>query len=66
VSVMLRATSPCARWLKRLAVAPPGEAASSISPTASSGERPKLWAMAKHAAGRMPTWQTNATNTARG
>ncbi len=39
VSVMLSATSPRARWLKMLATAPPGEDASSISPTARMGGR---------------------------
>ena len=32
VRVMLSATSPRKRWLKRLAVVPPGDAASSIIP----------------------------------
>ena len=38
---MLRATSPRNRWLKRLAVVPPGDAASSIMPMPSSGGRSK-------------------------
>ena len=39
VKVMLRATSPLARWLNRFAVVPPGAAASSISkaPAARAG-----------------------------
>ncbi len=37
VSVMFSAMSPRNRWLYRLAVVPPGEAASSIIPTASTG-----------------------------
>ena len=41
VRVMLSATSPRARWLYRLAVAPPGDAARSMSPTASTGWSPK-------------------------
>ena len=37
VSVMFSATSPRARWLKMFAIAPPGEAASSIRPSAKTG-----------------------------
>ena len=41
VSVMFSATSPRNRWLNRLALVPPGEAASSSMPMPSSGGRSK-------------------------
>lgn len=65
VRVMLSATSPLARWLKRLAVAPPGEAERSMSPTASSGGKAKSLAMPKQTAGSTSTWQSRPTITAR-
>ena len=37
VSVMLSATSPRNRWLNRLALVPPGDAASSIMPMPEEG-----------------------------
>ncbi len=66
VRVMLSATSPLARWLKRLAEGPPGDAARSIKPTASSGERWNPRAMKKPTAGRRRVWQTIPITTARG
>ena len=39
VSVMDSAASPLARWVIKLEVAPPGQTAKIISPTASSGGR---------------------------
>src|SRR5690606_16012406 len=49
VRVMFSATSPLARWLNKLAVGPPGDAANNIRPTASSGESPNNLAMKKQA-----------------
>src|SRR5689334_9160916 len=49
-----------------LAVAPPGDAASSISPTASGGSRLKARAMRKHTTGRINIWQASPTITALG
>ncbi len=66
VSVMLSATSPRKRWLNRLAVVPPGEAASSITPTASSGSRSKVTTRPKAMTGRTSTCSPSATITARG
>ena len=66
VRVMFSATSPWARWLYRLALVPPGEAASSISPTASAGARAKPLAMKKQATGRMRIWQTRPMITGLG
>ena len=66
VSVMLRATSPRARWLNRFAVAPPGEAASSMSPTASSGGSENPSAMNRHTNGRISIWQPSPSRTGRG
>lgn len=40
VKVMFNATSPPARWLNKFAVAPPGDATSSIMPTASTPRSP--------------------------
>ncbi|SLB11834.1 Uncharacterised protein [Mycobacteroides abscessus subsp. abscessus] len=51
VSVTLRATSPRNRWLNRFAVVPPGDAARSIMPTASSGSRSNNVTNPKAAAG---------------
>jgi len=52
VRVMLRATSPRNRWLNRLAVVPPGDAASSIMPMPSSGGRSKAITSPKQITGR--------------
>jgi hypothetical protein len=51
VKVMFKATSPLKRWLYRFAVGPPGEAASSIKPTANSGDKPKNSVKPKQIAG---------------
>ncbi|MNP22763.1 hypothetical protein D3C76_1154470 [compost metagenome] len=66
VSVMFNATSPWARWLNRLAVVPPGEAASSISPTARADSRPKPLAIRKHTSGSSRIWQARPTTTGLG
>ena len=66
VSVMLRATSPRNRWLNRLAVVPPGEAASSSRPTASSGGRSKASTRPKQIAGRTSSCRARAMTTALG
>ena len=60
VSDTLRATSPRNRWLNRLALVPPGEAASSIMPTASSGGRSKTITRPKHTSGSRSSWQPRA------
>ena len=46
VSDMFIATLPPKRWLNKLADTPPGEAASSISPTAYIGGTDSMWMMA--------------------
>ena len=66
VRVTLRATSPRNRWLNRFALVPPGDAASSISPTASSGGRSKSLTSPKQTTGSRTSWQASATATARG
>ena len=66
VRVMLSATSPRNRWLNRLAVVPPGDAASSSIPMPSSGSRSKRSTSPKHTAGSSTIWQLSATTTARG
>ena len=66
VSVMLRATSPRNRWLKRLAVVPPGDAASSIIPIPSRGGRSKSTTSPKQRIGSSTSWQASAIATARG
>ena len=66
VRVTLSATSPRKRWLNRFAVVPPGEAASSIIPTASSGGRSNSLTSPKQTAGSSNSWQPSATATARG
>jgi hypothetical protein len=66
VSVMFSATSPRNRWLNRLALVPPGEAASSIIPMPSSGGRSKSTTRPKHTAGSSRSWQARAVTTARG
>ena len=66
VSVMLSATCPPNRWLYRLAVVPPGEAASSIMPTASSGGRSNASTSPKQTAGSSSIWQTSAIAAAFG
>jgi len=49
-----------------LAVGPPGEAARSINPTASSGASPKPFARKKQIKGKMSIWQARPINTAFG
>ena len=66
VSVTLSATSPRNRWLNRFAVVPPGDAASSMTPTASSGSRSKALTRPKATTGSTRTCSTSATATARG
>ena len=66
VSVMFRATSPRNRWLKRFAVVPPGEAASSSMPTASSGGRSKASTSPKQTAGSTSSCSASAMTTALG
>ncbi len=66
VRLTLRATSPWKRWLNRLAVVPPGEAASSITPTARSGSRSKATTRPNAMTGSTSTCSTSATATARG
>jgi len=51
VSVMFRATSPRAMWLKMFADAPPGAAERSMRPTARSGGNAKSFAMPNAAIG---------------
>ena len=46
------AVSPLAKWLIRLLVTPPGQAARIISPTHSSPGNPETLAMAKPISGR--------------
>ena len=60
VSVTLSATSPRNRWLNRLAVVPPGEAASSIMPMPSSGGRSNSSTSPKQIAGSRTSWQASA------
>ena len=66
VRVMFSATSPWNRWLKRFALVPPGEAASSSMPMPSSGGRSKSTTRPKQIAGSSRSWHTSATATARG
>lgn len=66
VSVMLSATSPPARWLKRFADVPPGDATSSIMPTASTPLSPNASTSPRQIAGRMITWQVSAMTAALG
>src|ERR1041384_2546113 len=66
VSVMLSATSPRNTWLNRFAVVPPGEAASSIMPTASSGGRSNRSTKPKQTTGSSTSWHTSAIRTAAG
>lgn len=66
VSVMLSATSPRNRWLKRFAVVPPGEAASSSMPMPSRAGRSKSTTSPKQITGRRTTWHASATATAFG
>jgi hypothetical protein len=66
VRLMLRATSPRNRWLKRFAVVPPGDAASSIIPMPSSGGRSKSTTSPKHTSGSSTSWQASATTAAFG
>ena len=66
VRLMFSATSPRNRWLYRLAVVPPGEAASSIIPTASTGGRLNSITSPKHTSGSRINWHANATATALG
>ena len=66
MSVTLSATSPRKRWLNRFALVPPGDAASSNIPTASSGGRSNSLTSPKQIAGSSTSWQASATATARG
>ncbi len=66
VSVMLSATSPRAMWLNRLAVTPPGEAASSTRPSASSPGSLKARHSPMATGGSSRVCTTSATATARG
>ncbi|MNQ77395.1 hypothetical protein D3C85_922600 [compost metagenome] len=63
VKVTFRATSPWARWLYKLAVVPPGEAASSIKPTARAGARPNPLVIRKQISGSTSSWHTRPTST---
>ncbi|MNP67803.1 hypothetical protein D3C76_1636720 [compost metagenome] len=49
-----------------MAVVPPGEAASNISPTARADSRPKPLAIRKHTSGSSRIWQTRPTTTGLG
>ncbi|GAB3324410.1 hypothetical protein GCM10027451_48740 [Geodermatophilus aquaeductus] len=62
----LSATSPRKRWLNRFAVVPPGEAASSSMPTASTGSRPTAITSPKQSAGSTSSCSPRATTAARG
>jgi hypothetical protein len=66
VSVIFRATFPFDKWLNKFAVAPPGDAARSISPTASSAFNPNDKAMPKHIKGKSSIWQIRPMITAFG
>ena len=66
VRVMLSATSPRNRWLNRLAVVPPGEAASSIMPMPSRAGRSARTTSPKQISGSSTSWQPRATATALG
>ena len=66
VRVMLSATSPRNRWLNRLAVVPPGDAASSIIPIPSNAGRSASTTRPKQTRGRRTSWQASATATALG
>lgn len=66
VRVMFSATSPWAWWLNRLAVVPPGDAASNIRPTASADSRPKPLAIRKHSRGSSKIWHTRPITTGLG
>jgi hypothetical protein len=52
VRVTFNATSPRARWLKRFAMVPPGEATRIIIPTANTGGTPASSTIPKHNNGR--------------
>ena len=54
------------RWLNRVAVVPPDEAASNITPTASRGSRSKAVTSPKASKGRIKICRTSATATAFG
>jgi hypothetical protein len=47
-------------------VAPPGEAASNINPTANAGSNPNIFATKKQMAGNNTIWHINAIATALG
>jgi hypothetical protein len=47
-------------------VAPPGDAANNIKPTANSGDKPKLTATNKHINGSKSIWQKSPINIAFG
>lgn len=66
VSVTSSATFPPNRWLNRLAVGPPGDAATSSIPTAGSGGSPKASTRPKQIAGSSTIWHSNATTAAFG
>ncbi len=66
VRVTLSATSPWNRWLNRLALVPPGDAARSIMPMPRSGGRSNSTTRPKQTAGSRISWQASATTTARG
>src|SRR5699024_1298623 len=66
VSETFSATSPRKSRLYRFAVVPPGEAASSRKPTASTAGSANRCASPTASAGSTTIWQTNAISTARG
>ena len=57
------AISPRARCVSRFAIAPPGEAPSSTSPTASSGSRPNSSAIANASSGEITSRFTSPMPT---
>ena len=70
VRLIERAVSPFARWVKRLEVTPPGQAARIRKPTARTGSRPKLACQpstsARAISGSSSIWQSAPTAKAFG
>ena len=56
VKEMFKATSPLAKWLYKLAVAPPGDADNNNKPTASAGGKSNKIAIPKHKIGKSIIW----------
>ena len=55
-----------ARWVRKPELAPPGQAASTISPMPSSGGRSKASTTARAASGTSTSWPTRPISSARG